>query len=217
MAHLENRLRLLAEWCQTWSRVADVGAGAGRLTRYLRDFGHEVVATEMSPAGWKILANGFRDDPGVTVLQGDGFLPLREYPVDAVVVAGMGPHTIAGILEHYEVLAHQPPILAQPMQGLWLFHEFLVRQRWQIVQAQFTLERGRIYGSWMLQNPEDSARLSPHEQFILREFRQDPLYCRVLQDRIERLSRHAAHQAGNEERLHWAKEEWRSQMCRPLA
>ena len=67
------------------TRVADVGAGTGKLTRQLRDRGLDVIAVEPS-AGMREELH--RAVPGVAVLAGTAEqIPLAEGTVDMVIVA----------------------------------------------------------------------------------------------------------------------------------
>jgi len=67
------------------TRVADVGAGTGKLTRQLRERGLDVIAVEPS-AGMREQLR--RAVPGVPALGGAGEqIPLADHSVDAVLVA----------------------------------------------------------------------------------------------------------------------------------
>jgi len=67
------------------ARVADIGAGTGKLTRQLREHGRDVIAVEPS-AGMREQLR--RAVPEVPVLGGTGEqIPLAEQSVDAVLVA----------------------------------------------------------------------------------------------------------------------------------
>jgi SAM-dependent methyltransferase len=67
------------------SRVLDLGAGTGKLTRQLRDRGLDVIAVEPSAGMREQLA---RAVPGVTVHAGSAEeIPLADRSVDAVLVA----------------------------------------------------------------------------------------------------------------------------------
>ena len=67
------------------SRVLDLGAGTGKLTRQLRDRGLDVIAVEPSAGMREQLA---RAVPGVTVHAGSAEeIPLADGSVDAVLVA----------------------------------------------------------------------------------------------------------------------------------
>lgn len=85
-------------------RVADVGAGTGKLTRVLRRLGREVVAVEPDAA---MRAELVAAVPGVEVLAGTGeALPLPDTSVDAVTF-GQAWHWVdpaAGSIEAARVL-----------------------------------------------------------------------------------------------------------------
>ncbi|MBO0815842.1 MAG: class I SAM-dependent methyltransferase [Actinobacteria bacterium] len=67
------------------TRVADLGAGTGKLTRQLRERGLDVIAVEPSAGMREQLHRGV---PGVPVLGGTGEqIPLGDHSVDAVLVA----------------------------------------------------------------------------------------------------------------------------------
>jgi SAM-dependent methyltransferase len=67
------------------SRVLDLGAGTGKLTRQLRDRGLDVIAVEPSEGMREQLA---RAVPGVAVYDGSAeHIPLPDHSVDAVLVA----------------------------------------------------------------------------------------------------------------------------------
>ncbi|GAB3390379.1 class I SAM-dependent methyltransferase [Humibacter soli] len=70
---------------QEESRVIDVGAGTGKLTRALTSAGHEVIAVDPSPEMLEVLRNTV---PGVETLVGTGErMPLPDESADAVTFA----------------------------------------------------------------------------------------------------------------------------------
>lgn len=76
---------LLAPAGEAPLRVADVGAGTGKLTRVLLGLGHEVVAVEPDGAMRARLAESVDSSAGVEALDGEGEeLPLADASVDAV-------------------------------------------------------------------------------------------------------------------------------------
>ena len=76
--------------------VADIGAGDGLLARHLAARGLRVVATERRPASFALLRAAL---PQLDCRQGEGLDVLRPGEVEGVVLAGMGGHSIARILE----------------------------------------------------------------------------------------------------------------------
>lgn len=76
--------------------VADVGAGDGQLAQILTARGLRVIATERRPGPYARLRAAL---PSVDCRQGEGLEVLRPGEVEGVVLAGLGGHTIARILE----------------------------------------------------------------------------------------------------------------------
>jgi tRNA (adenine22-N1)-methyltransferase len=94
---LPLRLRAVADAVPSGAgSVADVGAGDGQLARHLAARGLRVVATERRPASYSRLRAAL---PELDCRMGDGLEVLRPGEVEGVVVAGMGGHSIARILD----------------------------------------------------------------------------------------------------------------------
>jgi SAM-dependent methyltransferase len=124
-------------------RVADVGAGDGRLTCHLLKSGHVVTPTELSRAQADRLRTILaRTD--VRVLEGYGFRPLRAQVFDLVIVAGVGGGTLARILTDH---AARPswPLLLQPMQNLGALLRALRAVNRGVGCARLVESRGRLY------------------------------------------------------------------------
>lgn len=94
--------------------VADVGAGDGQLARHLAARGLRVVATERRRASFALLRAAA---PELDCRLGDGLEVLRPGEVEGVVLAGMGGHSIAGILERSPAVARSLDwLVLQPQQ-----------------------------------------------------------------------------------------------------
>jgi tRNA (adenine22-N1)-methyltransferase len=120
--------------------VADVGAGDGQLARHLASRGLRVVATERRPASFARLRAAL---PDVDCRMGEGLAALRPGEVDGVVLAGIGGHGIARILDAAPaVTASLGWLVLQPQQHpealvAWLAGAGLtVRTRTTAVQAR---------------------------------------------------------------------------------
>jgi tRNA (adenine22-N1)-methyltransferase len=165
---LEARLALVAQWCRPFEEVADVGAGAGRLSRYLARLGHKVWASELRPRGVQHLAESV-EGYDIQVVAGDGLHAFANLPPLAVV-AGMGGVTIAKILQS------APPnltVIVQPMQGWRRLREVLATGPWRLLNVGLVEEKGRFYPTWMVQR---AAVRSGWHPVLPVEFRGEPAY-----------------------------------------
>lgn len=127
--------------------VADVGSGHGRLALEIarRRPGEVVYATEARRGPATELRRLLGDAP-VTVLEGWGLAPLRGLGCRGAVIAGMGGHTIAEILDQEPEVARELAWLClQPMQDAgWLGEWLAGRPRWR-VEVATAEERSRAY------------------------------------------------------------------------
>lgn len=174
---LEHRLEILGQICARYSRIADVGAGQGRLSRRLMRDGVTVYATERTPRGVKELRR-YLENTMVIVLEGDGLVPLSHIaPVNAIVLAGMGSVVIQHILEQRQQLTYRPRFAIQVVQGRIAVHRYLRNARARIEAARLVQERNRIYATWVVMFP-DQTELTTYWNGLglLQEFRNDPLW-----------------------------------------
>ncbi len=112
---LPPRLRAVAAAVPGGARsVADVGAGDGQLARHLAARGLRVVATEGRPGPFARLRAAV---PRLDCRLGPGLEPLRPGEVEGIVLAGLGGHRIASILEASpEVATALDWLVLQPQQ-----------------------------------------------------------------------------------------------------
>ncbi len=114
-SRLPLRLRAVAEAVPAAARsVADVGAGDGQLARCLAARGLLVVATERRPASYERLCTAL---PHFDCRQGEGLEVLRPGEVEGAVLAGLGGHSIARILDASPAVARALDwLVLQPQQ-----------------------------------------------------------------------------------------------------
>jgi tRNA (adenine22-N1)-methyltransferase len=94
--------------------VVDIGAGDGQLARHLAARGLRVVATERRPPSYARLRTAV---PQLDCRLGEGLSVLRSGEVEGAVVAGMGGHSIARILDASPALARSLEwLVLQPQQ-----------------------------------------------------------------------------------------------------
>ena len=121
--------------------MADIGCGDGQLAAHLVERGHRVVATEARPGP----AARARERLGECRL-GDGLEPLAPGEVYAIVVAGMGGGTIAGVLARSpEVAASAAVWVLQPMQRAERLRAWLAEAGHAVEREVEAGDRGRLY------------------------------------------------------------------------
>lgn len=174
---LERRLEILGQICARYTRIADVGAGQGRLSRRLMRDGATVYATERTPRGVAELRR-YLEHTMVTVLHGDGLVPLTNIPpVNAIVLAGMGSVVIQHVLEQRQQLNYRPRFAIQVVQGRMAVHRYLRNAQAHIEAARLIQERNRIYATWVVMFPDDKELTTDWNGLgLLQEFCDDPLW-----------------------------------------
>lgn len=174
---LEYRLEILGQICARYTRIADVGAGQGRLSRRLMREGATVYATEETLRGVDELQR-YLAHTTVTVLQGDGLAPLTTTePVEAIVLAGMGSVVIQHILEQRDQLSYRPRFVIQVVQGMMAVHRYLRSAKAHLGLARLVQERNRIYATWVVWFPDELESANHWNGLeLLQEFREDPLW-----------------------------------------
>lgn len=182
ISRLEPRLQAIVEWCQSYRRIADIGAHAGHLAMALARQGHEVYATEVTPRGYQVLA-GSVAGTGVVPCLGDGLDALNQAPVDGIVIAGMGYGTILHILDHAPLPYRPLPYIVQPMQGALRLRQALQARGFGWRRANVVEDRHRYYPLWEI------VRGQGHmwEGEIPEELAVSPLYPAYLRQELARI------------------------------
>jgi tRNA A22 N-methylase len=79
-------------------------------------------------------------------LQGDGLFPLREFPVDAVVIAGIGAELMLRVLGAVpEVMRHVQQLIVQPNQSVHLLREWALENGWHLRDERLLQMRRRFF------------------------------------------------------------------------
>jgi tRNA A22 N-methylase len=201
---LPPRLLPIARWAGEFARVADVGAGDGRLSRWLAERGVAVVATELTPAraarlrqhltGWS-----------VDIRWGDGLAPIADADVEAVVVAGMSGPTLAAILERGHAQASGRWFLLQPVQGYWRLRRWVRLHGGMIAEATLAVQAARAYACLKVRFATAQAPLmgyDPLEDWTAPEFSAHPAYRLWLKQVAGVAASSSRHPAAARERRH---------------
>jgi tRNA (adenine22-N1)-methyltransferase len=156
-----GRLGAVAALVPHGARVADVGAGDGRLAAWLVGTGRAsfCVATERTERAAAAVRASVGDGPGLDVRRGEGLGALRpEDGIEVVVVAGMGARKIRGILDggNPRELGIRRLVL-QPQTEPRLLRRWLLDHGWRIAAGSRVVERGRLYEVMAAEDPERGA------------------------------------------------------------
>lgn len=200
----------IADWVAPFHCVADIGAGAGRLSKLLTRRGHEVWATEFGTGSLEMLTRGVAGE-SVIVNAGDGLWAIRGLSVDAVVIAGMGARRIGRILDQRDILPNRPVFFVQPMQGLLWMHRYILDNRGDVQRARLVRDRARLYPVWQVRfEPAEEEQPLPLDtgraHLMLREFAQDPWFSAVIQREIDRRLTRIGHNPGAPEAIRLSQE-----------
>jgi len=123
--------------------VADVGAGDGQLARHLAARGLRVVATERRPPSYARLRVAL---PGLDCRLGEGLEVLRPGEVEGVVLAGMGGHSIARIVDASPAVAGALDwLVLQPQQHADRLVAWLEAAGWRIDARDIAVQGRRSY------------------------------------------------------------------------
>jgi tRNA (adenine22-N1)-methyltransferase len=141
---LPLRLRAVAAAVPENARsVADVGAGDGQLARHLAAHGLRVVVTERRPPSYARLRVAV---PQLDCRLGEGLSVLRPGEVEGVVLAGMGGHSIARILEASPAVARALDwLVLQPQQHAERLIEWLGPAGYRVRTSDTAVQGRRSY------------------------------------------------------------------------
>jgi tRNA (adenine22-N1)-methyltransferase len=160
---LSPRLAAVAHAIARGSRVADVGAGHGKLPLWLlaSERAAFCLATEKSEPLLARVARPASDARWADRLgyrAGDGLAVLDpEDRIDTVVLAGLGGRSIVRILEAPESLGLRlKRLVLQPRSELMQVRAWLSDHGWRLVSEQISIERGRFHVTVAVERGDDA-------------------------------------------------------------
>ena len=138
----------MASLVPSGSRVADIGAGHGRLPHWLLTGSHiaHCIATEKTRESGSRLSS-LTGTPGLDIRFGDGLRVLRpEDRVEVLILSGLGARSIIGILDDARgPVSRAGRLVLQPQTEAGRLRRWLVGNGRTIVAEQIARERGRYY------------------------------------------------------------------------
>jgi tRNA (adenine22-N1)-methyltransferase len=148
---LSERLRSIAKFVPSGSRVVDVGTDHALLPIYLIETGRAsmAIATDVAKGPCEAATrnvNRHRLASVITVRHGDGLATVHPGEVDTVVIAGMGGHTAADSLRAApEVVGQVKRIIVQPMNAGQHVRTFFRESGFELKEEVMLVEDGRYY------------------------------------------------------------------------
>lgn len=134
--------------------VADVGAGDGQLARHLAGRGLRVIATERRPGPYARLRAAV---PGLECRLGEGLDVLLPGEVEGAIVAGVGGHSIARLIERSPAVVRRLDwLVLQPQQHADHLCSWLAVQGYR-VEARWTATQGRRSYTVLLVRADDRS------------------------------------------------------------
>lgn len=177
--HLSPRLRMAAELVPEGARLADVGTDHAYLPAALILEGKIpfAIAADLRQGPLARARETVRScglGGKVTFRLCDGLRGIRPDEVDAVVIAGMGGETIAGILAAAPWTREQDlPLVLQPMSSMPELRSWLGENGYRIIEEKLAREGDTLYTAFAVRAGE-MGPLSPAELWAGRNAR-DPL------------------------------------------
>lgn len=148
---LTERLQAIADFVEKGSTTADIGTDHGYLAAYLvkNNISKHVIATDvnekpLNKARQCITEYELKDK--IETRLGSGLEAINEGEVDTVIIAGMGGHLIADILDFSKSTADSiDTFILQPMTGEEELREYLYNNNYTIVSEKLAKEGKRFY------------------------------------------------------------------------
>ena len=165
---LSKRLYTIANMIKEKEVVADIGCDHAYLSIYLckKQTASHVYAVDNKNGPLKKAQENierYRLENQITLIFGDGLLPLQEYYIDTAVIAGMGGEMISDILKKGGNIAKR--YLLQPMSKAPFLRRFLYENGYQITAEELVPDAGRIYTILSVIYGENSKKTSVEKQF----------------------------------------------------
>lgn len=182
---LSKRLEAIARYIRPGDAVIDVGTDHGYIPAYLAQKGYarRLIAADINKGPLmraRLTAEEFGVAERIEFVLADGLSGIDTSKLDAIIVAGMGGETIAGILEKAKgTLKPDTRIILQPQTKLKELVSRLNANGLKILDATLVLDEGRIYEVLLVTASADGIGADP---ISILSRKRDPL----LPDYIDR-------------------------------
>jgi tRNA (adenine22-N1)-methyltransferase len=189
---LSKRLSVIASFV-SGSTVADIGTDHGMLALCLAERSEitKVVATELNINPLERAKSNISHTK-VELRFGFGLQPISAGEVDTVIIAGMGGHTIADILNASpDVVKGTLRLILQPQHDIAFLRRFIHNKGINIINEQMVFERGKYYTVIVCENGEPTEYDDVEYEYgkILID-RKCPILRQNLVSKSHEISRH---------------------------
>ena len=148
---LTERLEVIASFVDKGKTVADIGTDHGYLSAYLieENISQRVIATDVNEKPLQkainhIIEHELGED--IETRLGNGLEPIAQGEVDICIIAGMGGHLIANIMEDSKAVSKTiDTFILQPMTGEEELREYLYKNNYTIINEKLAKEGKRYY------------------------------------------------------------------------
>ena len=157
-----ERLECIAKLVPCEAKVIDVGTDHAYLPVYLvkNKIVQKAIASDIVEGPCNAAKNTVRHyglDENIEVRKGSGLKTINSGEVNVAIIAGMGGTTIISILtESFEIAKKMNRIILQPMNGSNKLRQWLVQNKWVIIDEEIVLENKKIYNIIVVERGENS-------------------------------------------------------------
>ncbi len=150
--NLGSRLLMAASFVDNGGTVCDVGCDHGKLSLYLVQTGkaQQVIATDINPQPLQKavdLFSGSGLSHRAQFLLTDGLQAVEKTEdITHVVIAGLGGHTMARVIENAPFIKHQKTqLVLLPAQSGSVIRQYLFDNGFEIREEKTVAEKGKYY------------------------------------------------------------------------
>lgn len=148
---LTERLQTIANFVEPNQVVADIGTDHGYLSAYLieKDIAKRVIATDINEKPLQKAIDYINNNNLTNKIEtrlGCGLEALSKNEANTVIIAGMGGHLIADIIEtSKEISKSVDNFILQPMTGEEELRDYLYKNKYTIIDEKLAREGKRFY------------------------------------------------------------------------
>lgn len=186
--NLSKRLRCIADYIDSGSRVADVGTDHGYIPAWLIQNGicERVIASDIKAGPLQTAVNTAKSagvEENIDFRLCSGLDAYSAGEVDQVIMAGMGGETLISILEA-KPWTREKKLIMQPQSKIPELRSWLRENGYVILDAQLVYDAGRIYLVWLVTGGRETDSDGLTFNILLKK--RDPLLGAYLEDMIKR-------------------------------